>query len=59
VNRRIVAIDIADLRKHKKVVAVGGGPNKWASVVGALRGGYLNVLITDKFTAEKVLQYTS
>ena len=58
VSRRIVAIDIEDLRKHKKVVAVGGGPNKWASVVGALRGGYLNVLITDKFTAEKVLDFT-
>jgi len=58
VSRRVVAIDIADLRMHNKVVAVGGGPNKWASVVGALRGGYIDVLITDKFTAEKVLDFT-
>jgi len=55
VSRKVVAIDIAELRKHKKVVAVGGGPNKWASVVGALRGGYIDVLITDNFTAERVL----
>jgi len=58
VSRKIVAIDIADLRKHNKVVAVGGGPNKWASVVGALRGGYIDILITDRFTAEKVLEFT-
>ena len=58
VSNKIVAIDIGDLRKHKKVVAVGGGPNKWASVVGALRGGYVDVLITDNFTAEKALDYT-
>ncbi len=58
IRRKTVAIDIRDLSKHKKVIAVGGAPNKWASVVGALRGGYLDVLITDKFTAQRVLEFT-
>ena len=58
VSRKIVAIDISELRQHNKVVAVGGGPNKWASVVGALRGGYVDILITDNFTAEKVLNFS-
>lgn len=55
VCRKVVSIDIADLRDHKRVIALGGGPNKHESVLGALRGGYLDVLITDKFTAQAVL----
>ncbi len=54
VCRRVVSIDLPDLKKHKKVIAIGGGPDKHESVLGALRGGYLNVLITDKFTAHAV-----
>lgn len=55
VSRRIVSINIEDLRSHKKVIALGGGPNKHDSVLGALSGGYVDVLITDQFTAEAVL----
>jgi len=55
-KRRIVGIDLADLRYHKNVVAISGGPKKYQSVLGALRGGYVNVLITDRFTAEAVLE---
>ncbi len=57
-RQRTIAIDLADLPKHKKVLALGGGPNKWESVLGALRGGYLNIIITDKFTAASVLQHS-
>ncbi len=56
VSRKVVAIDLADLKKHKKVIAISGGPQKHDSVLGALRGGYVDVLITDKFTAEAVLR---
>jgi len=55
VSGKVVSIDLADLREHKKVIAAGGGPNKHDSVLGALRGGYVDVLITDKFTADAVL----
>jgi len=55
-KRRIVGIDIDDLHRHKNVVAISGGPKKYGSVLGALRGGYVNVLITDRFTAEAVLK---
>ncbi len=56
VSKKVVSIDLADLREHKKVIAISGGPKKHASVLGALRGGYVDVLITDKFTAEGVLE---
>ncbi len=53
---RIISIDLEELRHHKKVVGVGGGPAKIRSVLGALNGGYLDVLITDVKTAEEVLK---
>ena len=53
---RIISIDLQDLQHHKKVVGVGGGPAKVKSVLGALNGHYLDVLITDVKTAEEVLK---
>lgn len=55
-NNRLVSVDLKDFPKMKKVVALGGGPNKWDAVLGALRGGYLDILITDKFTAKSVIE---
>lgn len=53
---RIISINLQDLHCHKKVVGIGGGPAKIKSVLGALNGHYLDVLITDLQTAEKVLE---
>ncbi len=55
-NNRIVSIDIRDLPRHKKVVGIGGGPAKVRSLLGALNGRYLDVLITDYQTAEKMIE---
>lgn len=55
-SNRIISIDLQDLHQHKKVVGVGGGPSKVKSVLGALNGRYLDVLITDVRTAEEVLK---
>ena len=38
------------------MVGVAGGKEKVAAILGALRGGYLNVLITDTVTAQAVLE---
>ncbi len=51
----IVSIDIRELLSHKWVVGIGRGPKKIRSILGALNGGYLDVLITDLETAEQVL----
>lgn len=55
VCRRVVSIELEDLKQHSRVIAIGGGPQKHQSVLGALRSGYLDVLITDKFTAQAVV----
>jgi deoxyribonucleoside regulator len=55
IKDRIVSIDITELPQHKMVVGVGGGSNKTQSILGALNGSYLDVLITDLETARSVL----
>jgi DNA-binding transcriptional regulator LsrR (DeoR family) len=51
-NKRVIAIELADLRRARRVVGVAGGPRKHRAILAALRGRWVNVLITDKSTAE-------
>ncbi len=55
-ERRLQATSLEQLRKLKNVIGVAGGPNKTDAILAALRGGYLDVLITDETTAEALLQ---
>lgn len=50
--KRVIGIDLAKLRTCKRVVGVAGGSQKVPAILGALRGGLLDVLITDQRTAE-------
>ena len=36
-------------------MVVAGGESKFDPIVGALRGGYFNVLVTDEVTARSAL----
>ena len=58
-RNRIVSIDISELLTHNLVIGIGGGKKKTRSIIGALNGGYLDVLITDLNTAERVLAETA
>ena len=55
-QKRIVSIDIRDLPHHRMVVGIGGGERKAQSILGALNGSYLDVLITDLQTASAILR---
>lgn len=54
---RIVGISLADLSSNALTVAVAGGPDKTLPLIGALRGGYIKVLVTDEQTAHAILAY--
>ena len=56
VNRRTISVAREDLAQIDLVIGVGGGEQKADSILGALRGGYVNVLITDDLAAVKVLE---
>lgn len=55
-NVSVLGIDLAQLRTVEQVIAVAGGANKVDAILGALRGGYVRVLITDTVAAEGILQ---
>jgi DNA-binding transcriptional regulator LsrR (DeoR family) len=55
INRRVVGISLDTLAKIDTVMGVAGGSRKGAAILGALRGGYVNVLATDDQAARRVL----
>ncbi len=55
INRRVIGVELEDLRRIPKVIAVARGLIRVPAILGALRGGYLNVLATDNGTARAVL----
>lgn len=55
-NRRVVALHPEELAGIDTVIGVAGGVAKAAAILAALRGGYLDVLVTDVAAAESVLR---
>jgi DNA-binding transcriptional regulator LsrR (DeoR family) len=58
-NDRMVGIAGPDLLAIPTRLAVAGGVAKAEAILGALRGGYANLLVTDSETAEVVLDIDS
>ncbi len=56
--RRVVGIPIEQLVGIERRVGVAGGRTKFDAILGALRGQYVNVLITDHITAQKLAEKT-
>jgi DNA-binding transcriptional regulator LsrR (DeoR family) len=55
----VIAIELADLKRVDRVVGIAGGRRKFAAIRGALRGRRINVLITDRTTAERLVKSAS
>lgn len=54
-NHRVMAISLDELKKLPLVVGVAGGDHKIEGIKAALVGKLVNVLITDIYTARKLL----
>lgn len=52
---RVIALSMDDLRRIGTVVAVASEPEKTEAILGALRGGIVDVLIVDEGNARAVL----
>lgn len=55
---RVIALSIDDLRRIETVIAVASEPEKSMAILGALRGGIVDVLIVDEGNARAVLDLT-
>ncbi|WP_208590026.1 sugar-binding transcriptional regulator [Gracilibacillus suaedae] len=54
-NKKVIGISLDQLREIKKVIAVVSGAHKAESVLAALKGNYINVLVSDEQMATELL----
>lgn len=55
-NRRVAGMPIEQLRKVQKRIGIAGGAHKARAVQGAVRGEFINILITDYDCATALLE---
>ena len=56
IHDRRIGIELSDLTQIPKVVGVAGGLHKAEAILGALRGRFLDVLVTNELTALRLLE---
>jgi lsr operon transcriptional repressor len=55
-HRHVVAVRVEDLRRIPNRAAAAAGLHKVDAILGLLRGGLANILVTDQVTAEELLR---
>ena len=55
-NERVIGMALEDLGRVDRSVAICGGKRKFPAILGAVRGKWINTLITDQYTAERLLK---
>ena len=54
-DERVIGLPFADLLRIPRVMALAGGASKVLAIKGALRTGTIDILVTDKFTAARLV----
>ena len=54
-DERVIGLPFADLLRIPRVIALAGGASKTQAIMGALRTGAIDVLVTDRFTAARLV----
>lgn len=54
-HQRLISVKLEELKKMNNVIGVGGGITKRNAIKAALKGGYLDILITDEDTANYLI----
>lgn len=55
IHKQLICTEIDVLKSLNNVVAVAGGLEKKDAIIGALKGGYIDVLITDELVAQSLV----
>jgi DNA-binding transcriptional regulator LsrR (DeoR family) len=53
-EKRVISMNLNQLSKVNRAIGVAGSIRKYAGILGALRGHWINILVTDHFTAERL-----
>lgn len=55
-EKRVISMSLDQLSKVNRAIGVSGGLRKYSGILGALRGHWINILVTDHFTAERLMK---
>jgi DNA-binding transcriptional regulator LsrR (DeoR family) len=55
-DERVIGMELEQLSQMPRSVGIAGGRRKLRAILGALNGGWINVLITDRLSAERLLK---
>ena len=55
---RVIGMTLDELSKIDRVIALAGGHSKTLAIHGALKAGVIDILVTNKFTAERLTDDT-
>jgi DNA-binding transcriptional regulator LsrR (DeoR family) len=55
VDDHVIGMTLSELSKIERVIGVAGGKPKKEAILGALYGGFIDVLITDQLMANQLL----
>lgn len=55
-SERVIGIELDQLKAVPRVIALAGGKKKSAAIPAVLKSGIVDVLITDKFTARRLVE---
>ena len=53
-EKRVISMSLEQLSKVSRAIGVAGGTRKFDAILGALRGHWINILVTDHFTARRL-----
>ena len=55
-TNHVISMSLSQLKKVERAIGVAGGESKFDAILGALRGRLIKILITDQFTAKRLLE---
>jgi DNA-binding transcriptional regulator LsrR (DeoR family) len=58
-GNRVIGIDLERLRRIRTAVGIAGGKRKFAAILGGLRGKWINTLVTDQYTADRLAKQSA
>lgn len=56
IHHELIGLELTSLTTIPTVIGVAGGVDKAEAIIAAMRGNYINGLVTDQETAEKMIQ---
>jgi len=58
-GNRVIGIDLERLSRIRTTIGIAGGKRKFSAILAGLRGKWINTLVTDQFTADRLAKHSA